>query len=533
MNADREAPDAGGPGDCARLDRRIAVGLLLATLAVRVLAASLVQLIAPDGVRYISMARQIGAGDLAGALAESYHPLYPLAIALFRPLAGGWESAALAVGVVFSSLGVLFLWGFARSVFGGRRPALVACVAYAFLPHFVRFHADALSEGLFHCCLLAGLWAGVRGFRDGRWGLLAVSGLSAGAAYLTRPEGVGLPLAFGLATAVWIAAGHPGTARRRVAARGLLLLTVFLAVAAPYLAVLRIETGHWDLSRKKTVATLSQSLEGKVEEGKEMTHPDVRVYSGLQAAAALGAEILRNLYVVPAFFAVLGLLVPWGQGRRPWRWELPALLASGAWCAMCLALLVSSGYISHRHPLPVAMFLLGHAGRGAAWASDALGRRLERIPPWIRHAGGRSGSSAILGVLLFLAVLAGCLVNFRPERREKLFEKEVGRDAASLSTPGAGMASDLVRIPYYAGARPVQVPLQVDAPGMLRLARAEGAELLIFHEAHLRTWAPALHAALTDPSGPPPGFRLERTWTFGGGVTVHAFRILPEPDRTR
>jgi len=523
FSEDRDADSAVS----ARIDRRIALALFLAAFAVRVAAALQVRVIAQDGVRFLAMARQFGTGEFAEGLREVYHPLYPASIALLRPLTGGYETAALAVSVIASSLGLLFLWGFLRPLFG-RRAAVAACASYAFLSPFVRFGADTLSEGLFLSLLLLGLYAGARGFREKKPLFEALAGAAAAAAYLTRPEGMGLLLAFGLFFAVLLAAGFEGRGRARIALSGLLVLGGFLIAAAPYLVHLRVETGRWDLSRKKSVSSLADSLEEKIEGGREIHHPSSRVMSIPEASATLTLDVLGNFFYIPAALALLGLAWPWPRGeRRPWRWELLVLLAAGAWAAACLALLRANGYVSHRHSIAIALFLLGHSGRGAVLLAEGAGLALERIPGWRPRASGRRVSAAFLGFLVAFAFVAGCPANFRPFRADKVFEIEIARDVAGLVESGTAVAGDLPRVSYYAGRGHVAVFPGCDLEQFLALARAEGAGLLVFEEDHFRTWAPDLHAALSGPGRPPVDLSLARTWNAGphGRKVVRAYRI--------
>jgi hypothetical protein len=67
-----------------------ALAVAAVALAIRLLVAEYLPLIDPDGVVYVSIAKQVHASG--SPFDPLYHPLYPICIALAEPLVGEWET---------------------------------------------------------------------------------------------------------------------------------------------------------------------------------------------------------------------------------------------------------------------------------------------------------------------------------------------------------------------------------------------------------------------------------------------------------
>ncbi len=509
------------------LDRRAAMILLAAAFVTRAVSAAAASIVAPDGVRYIEAARLFSQGRFREGLSDNFHPLYPLLIAVFKPVCGGFESAAFCVPMVFSSFAVLFLFWTLRPSFG-RAPALAACTLFAVLPHFVRAGSDTISEGLFHFFAIFAFWAGARAFREGKAVPAVLGGMSAGAAYLTRPEGILVLGAFGVHTVVCIVAKPLEGSRLKAAVIGLVFLGGFVCMGSPYLGYIRDETGKWDISRKKTLDNFSKTLEDKVEQENEVPNPEVRVMGTPEAVAVFLGRLLSNFYYVPGILVLLGLLIPSRAGARDWRTE--ALLVTGAllWAAACVMLLRSNGYLSHRHSMPAALLLLGHSGCGAVVLAKRLGALIDGIPRWKALSRGVPAGTFIFAFLLAFASGVGLAVDFRPSRADKSFVKDIGRELAQSEGTGRVFTGNMSRVAFYADCRHLPLPAYADVRAVLEIAGSEGAAVLVYEDKPLSVWAPNLHKALSDPRNPPAGLVHIRTWTAGRNSEklVHAYRIV-------
>jgi 4-amino-4-deoxy-L-arabinose transferase-like glycosyltransferase len=493
------------------------------------IAAARVQVVAPDGVRFIEIAQNFAQGDFGSALDNDYHPLYPLLIALVRPVAGGFESAALALSVLFSTLTLLPLYFWIRNGFG-RPAALTAAAVFTFIPPMVRIGADTLSEASFHFFVLLSLCLAASALNRGGIVKALLSGLAASLAYLTRQEGMGVLLATGLYTAFLLAAGLPDRRRVLTALTGIAILAGFLAPALPYLIHIRLETGKWDFSRKKSLPNFAKTVEEKYEGREGEKPPDVQRIGIGKSFTVIGRKVGRDLYFIPALFALAGLFIPLRLVPRRWRWEALFLIACAIWITVCFLLIRTHGYLSHRHVMPVALFLLGYAGRGANLLAVSLGPRLS--PLLRRFEGGpvAAGPAGVLVGLAAVAFLTGLVENLKAYRWDKVYEKEIGREIASWEGMGNGCMGDRPRISYYAGVRHITVPFRASPDDVRSLATREGACILVLEEAHLRDWSPDLLRLLQRGTALPEGFTALKSWRggIGGKHLVTAYRIAPK-----
>jgi hypothetical protein len=513
--------------DPGAYERRILLILLAAGFFLRLISTLRVQVIATDGVRFLGVAEAFARLDIQAALANDYHPLYPALIALLSPLTGGLENAAFAAPLLLSTLTILPLFGFFRIVFG-RPPAFIAASVFTFLPPLVRPGADTISEGVFHFFIVLCLYLGASAFRDKKIALAPLAGLCAGCSYLVRPEGLGILGAFGIFTALLIVAGWGFGGRLRAAGAGLLVLTGFLAPAAPYLIHIRMETGSWELSLKKRKSDFQSTFVDKVESEGVAKRPGERFYTIPQALGELGRRTMANFYYIPALFALLGIFLPWGAGGpRPWRWEVLLWAAVFLWAAACFFLLRKFGYLSHRHPLPITLFMLGYVGRGAWLASGFTARTLARVH-WSPEKTATVGRATAL-TLIAITALTGLRENLRAYRWDKVHEKRIGAEIAGWEDIGETTLGDMSRVAYYGGGRHVRIPFDSGPRSLLELAVHEKARLLVFNDSHLSEWAPRLREALTGDAPPPPGFTLVKKWTVEGRRQheIYAFRLAP------
>ena len=153
-----------------------------------------------DGPIFIYAAEAMAAGQWASVLQHPYHPLYSIGVWLLGAVLGNYETAAVALSIACGAASVALLYGLLRDMFDSR-VALIAAAILAVHPRAVAFTSDVQSDSLYMALFLAGLLLMSRWLfaeRDrGRWSslvLAAATGVSIGAAYLTRPEGIGLAL---------------------------------------------------------------------------------------------------------------------------------------------------------------------------------------------------------------------------------------------------------------------------------------------------------------------------------------------------
>jgi Dolichyl-phosphate-mannose-protein mannosyltransferase len=152
------------------------------------------------GLRYIHQAEQIDGGlwhdGLVGAID---HPLHPLGIAAVHRLLGGagptsWERAALVLCFASVVLLVVPVYLLALELFG-ERTAWLAALLVILNSIVASVVVNVHSESTFLLFWTFGLWGAVRFLREGRFLWLPLANGFGALAYLTRPEGILLPVA--------------------------------------------------------------------------------------------------------------------------------------------------------------------------------------------------------------------------------------------------------------------------------------------------------------------------------------------------
>lgn len=159
------------------------------------------------GLRYIHQAELIDQGEWRDGLARGIdHPLHPISIVAAHHLVGGegpgsWQRAALVLCFTSAVLLVIPVYLLALELSGGPA-AWLTCMLTVANPIVGYIVLNVLSESTFLLWWTFGLWASVRFLREGRFLWLPLATGFGALAYLTRPEGLLLPVA--LATTLLI-----------------------------------------------------------------------------------------------------------------------------------------------------------------------------------------------------------------------------------------------------------------------------------------------------------------------------------------
>jgi hypothetical protein len=328
--------------------------------------------IARDGIVYILIANRYEQGPFLDVLRQTQqHPLFPLSVLglshVVHPLYGGesavsWQRSAQLANIL-SSLLLVFPVYFLGKELGGRGLAFWATLLFQCLPVFARLSADGVSEGTYLLWTALTLYGVVRGFRTGSIATFFLGGVSAGLAYLTRPEAALVILA---ALGILLFARFRGTLTwnwRRVGACSASFVMAAALVASPYwLAIGR-------LSNKPSVGEViegSACLEcppapqrgvGLLLAARFMEGVDGEDWSGmgpLQALWEVLDEVGKALLYVLWLPALVGLV--WFRREFLTR---PALALIAAVLVLNLLLLwrlaIASRYVSERHTLLIVL----------------------------------------------------------------------------------------------------------------------------------------------------------------------------------
>jgi len=445
----------------------------------------------------------MAAGEWGRALADAYHPLYSfatLATQLVAPLPNdGFVSAAVLVSMLAGVASVLCLYLFVRSAFGVAA-AWPAALALAVHPYALRFSADVQSDGLYLALFLASLAALWVALRGGAPALAGWAGTFSGLAYLTRPEGVGVAvvgslLGMGLG-GVRVLRGQDSATRWLswlAALVGACLLTM-----TPYLVSMRVETGRWQLSKKKSlerVAFLDEETAAapagpasiSTSSSTPAPHEPVPALANSQAEASPPRRSV-SLGLLSGFFSTLGstvgpeilLLLLFGvftcRGRPGLRGVF-VLALLGSYTAVLLSQDFHYGYLSRRHVLPPFVLTFGYAGVGL----PALGETLVSVGERVFRARPTPRPRLALGLGLLCLLVPSLGKEFRPHDHRGLAERRAAEWLRAEGLALGPVAASKDRVAYYADAPFVSLH-QAPEAGLVANLRARGARYLIVEE---------------------------------------------------
>lgn len=175
----------------ASIDRRPALWLLLLLVIAavpRLVQASRIEVLCPDGAFYITLAQQLEQGQISSKNSAYGFNVYTLTLALLHRAGLDWETAAKFWGVLCGTLVVLPLFGWVRRQFHPAL-ALVACCLYAFHPKMIEWSGEVVREATFWLLFTSTLYFSWRAASEGRLRYFAAAGVMLSLAIHTRFEG--------------------------------------------------------------------------------------------------------------------------------------------------------------------------------------------------------------------------------------------------------------------------------------------------------------------------------------------------------
>lgn len=433
-------------------DGRLAALLFAAAFLARLVACLGTAIFGTDGGHYLLMADWMAAGRFHDALSIAYHPLYPLLIAVARPVAGGIEAAGSAVSVVLGAAATVPLFLTVRAVFG-RPAAFFVALLYAFAPGLMEYQSEPMTEGAYMFFLFSSLWLTWRMLEAPSLERGVVLGAAAAATFLVRPEGM---LAVALALA-WPLTRREGLGRRIGGV--LLTLAVVLLLVAPYLLWVKAQRGHWGISVRPSAISAERAFAG--EEGSQDSSAKSRL-----VGKYFNIMLQRTAY---------GALIPF------YLWGIACLrgirLRQGLfYFSFPLGLLAGPLFVLRTHDFMSERYLM--AGMTLMNALAALG--LTAAIAWMaRRAPEARWRPAALGFILVVLVLPGAAA-LRLRRQELQSARTAAAWIRAHGPAPRAMSGPLAQAAYLAGARSVYSGI---TPETLReQIRAREVELYAYTE---------------------------------------------------
>jgi Dolichyl-phosphate-mannose-protein mannosyltransferase len=362
-----------------------------------------------DGLRYIAQAKTIDHGSRTTGLIRSVdHPIYPMAIAAVHRLLGGddprdWQAAAQVAAAIAGVLLVIPIYLINVEIFGPSS-AWLACFLIYLLPFNGHVLADALSESTFLLFWSWGLWSTLKFLRSGGLVWLPLLVAFSVIAYLTRPEGLILPVALMVALLLLPLFDSEAIPRtKRWWAIGVLVVGPIL-MAGPFMVM------KGGISTKPSILRilgLGRAAPAMAVERERPLDPEQTTIKTIGLAARAMTRAVEGATSLPLLvLAPLGIAASWSSPARRRYLLLLGVIVGLSGFAM-IRLHTMSGYCTPRHAMVVAWILIPASAAGLNRLAATLARAMKKLAG--KEAGWPRLESAIR-----LVCLGCCLTLWGP-----------------------------------------------------------------------------------------------------------------------
>lgn len=440
--------------------------------------------ITPDGIFYIKIARLIGDGNWKGVYEVGPYSAYPFVVLLFQKVLPDWETAGRMASAVAGSIAVVPFFLLLRRMFD-RRIASVAAIFLVMSPRAVQYSSDVLREPLFWCFSITCLWAVWKGMEERKWTLIVLASIFAGLSLFTRIEGFAL---IGIVI-LWMA--WTLLYQQRKVRLWFIFFLIFL-VSCPVMSVaplylLKQKVGTWELGHAamkiryflyKGASPLPSRAEG--------------VSLNASAEPPLVAKAMGNRYVLSvwetfhkyfrSFPVALVVLLLFGVARRrivPYSSkEVPILIWCLVFLSASLAYAFNYSYVSTRHGLLMGIPSL-------VWVSIGfweLSSRIEGVVGKTRWSLKLSGHVVVYFIVLIcISMLAKTVLS---PGDGKIEMKMAGIELKHMGYSDKRFAVEprINRLTFYKGGEFVNIPVDIDYCALGRFLETTGASFLVVDE---------------------------------------------------
>jgi 4-amino-4-deoxy-L-arabinose transferase-like glycosyltransferase len=423
----------------------IAASVLLGWLAART------EVFFADGMRYISQAKVIDQGAWERGLFRSVdHPVYPVAIVAAHRLLGGhepddWQRAAQLAAVVAGVLAVIPIYLVAIELIGAAN-AWLACLLIYTIPINGHVMADAMSESAFLLFWCFGLWSTLKFLRTARLSWLPLVIVFSLLGYLTRPEGLVVPVS--LLAAVMILMLRPSLEFPKRSGRWALALLVLgpIVSASPFMLLKGGISTKPSLNRILSLAPRAPGM--AVERERPLETGQSRVKTLFLATKAMFRAVVGATTPLMLVLAPFGIMASRSSTTDRRNWLLVATMLGLSALAM-IRLHETCGYCTPRHAMMVGWILIIAGAAG-------LDRVVRSLAPIVMRFVGDRGSSPRVEAVIKTAVVGGCLVIWGPATMAPLDRafigyRQAGEWLTTLAAPGENVIDLKGFSLYYAG----------------------------------------------------------------------------------
>jgi 4-amino-4-deoxy-L-arabinose transferase-like glycosyltransferase len=163
--------------------------LLLLSLLIKAVVFANVQVINPDGVRFINSAHELFQGNFQQAFGHEKMLFYSFTLGVFNFFIRDWFLAGLLLSICFLTLTLIPLYYLTRDMFGAKA-AFWAGVAFSVIPSVNGLSAEVVKGGPFLFFMASALFLGIRAVERKQWAFFPLTFICAALASLYRFEGI-------------------------------------------------------------------------------------------------------------------------------------------------------------------------------------------------------------------------------------------------------------------------------------------------------------------------------------------------------
>jgi hypothetical protein len=509
------------------------LGILILCVTVRIWLITHTEVIARDGTRYISMARDFPADPKGVIRGEDYHIGYPLAalgiqrclrFAKYPDSIDTWDMAGQVTSLLASLAALCAIWLFAGLTFNWTIAGITSLL-FGLTRKWSALGSDVISDALSVCLQMWGVVLAILVLRyiqrKSRWALvLAVGvGLCGGLGYLVRPEALLVP---GLAGFLWLVCQIRKNTSWKLTLGSMALAGAFtLLCALPYMLAID------GVSKKKSLGDMvSNHSQASDSIAKAAMVSSEHVAAGSKLLGQLFEAIhpllagLACIWIGAQIFLRKSNALPPSSLHRP---AFPGtFMALGSLAIMSIVLMnlhMTAGYLSHRHTMFLAALFSPLAGAGLLVLTGWL-TKINRIP----HV-----TSKTILIILIVAISTGlALHTLRPLHPGKEYLRDAGYTIGARLSQTDYLLSQDSRVLHYAAVPGKHIGQnRLDSSALEKLVRHPKATHLVLTKRGLAETCLKQASNLEKH----PSFQKITQMDFPDRKrpdTIYLYRILPQ-----
>lgn len=203
-----------------------------------------------DGVAYFAIAKSILSSWGLGDTSLHYPPFYPFVVAVASLFYGDLEIAGRLASCIMDALLVFPVYFIATELYD-RSAGFLSAITVVFFGAFVDYSLQPITQTTYVTLLTTVIYLGIALIRVESILISFLLGITLGALYLTRPEGIILFVYIGSLVSL-SALFNKGIETKRKVIIILAILLGFSILALPYIEYLHKHFGVWTISGKTT-----------------------------------------------------------------------------------------------------------------------------------------------------------------------------------------------------------------------------------------------------------------------------------------